>query len=72
MAEVQHRTRTEPVYDGSTGAKVHERTIHELGVEHNGEFVAFLSKEGDYLDRQAELAKSQRSDDAEPASGEGS
>jgi hypothetical protein len=60
MAEVSHRTRTEPVYDGSTGAQIDEKTLHEIGITHNGAFVSFLSKEGDYLDRQAEIANAQK------------
>jgi hypothetical protein len=60
MAEVSHRTRTEPVYDGSTGAQIDEKVIHEIGITHNGAFVSFLSKEGAYLDRQAEIANAQK------------
>lgn len=64
MADVSHRTRTEPVYDGSTGNKVDERTIHEIGVTVDGVFVPFTSKEGSYIDRQVEQGLAQQDAEA--------
>jgi hypothetical protein len=50
VADVTHRTREEAVYDGSTGAQVDTRVLHELGIEVEGIFVPFLTKQGDYID----------------------
>jgi hypothetical protein len=50
VADVTHRTREEAVYDGSTGAQVDTRVLHEVGIEVDGIFVPFLTKQGDYID----------------------
>jgi hypothetical protein len=50
VADVTHRTREEAVYDGSTGAQVDIRVLHEVGIEVDGIFVPFLTKQGDYID----------------------
>jgi hypothetical protein len=57
VADVTHRTREEAVYDGSTGAQVDTRVLHELGIEVEGIFVPFLTKEGGYIDALVERGK---------------
>jgi hypothetical protein len=57
VADVTHRTREEAVYDGSTGAQVDTRVLHELGIEVDGIFVPFLTKQGDYIDALVERGK---------------
>lgn len=64
MADVSHRTITEDVYDGSTGSKVAEKTIHQLGITVDNVFVPFASKEGSYVDRLVEEGLKQQDADA--------
>jgi hypothetical protein len=54
MADVSHRTFEEKVYDGTTGAVEHTKTTHQIGVEVDGVFVPFVTKEGSYVDRLVE------------------
>jgi hypothetical protein len=57
VADVTHRTREEAVYDGSTGAQVDTRVLHEVGIEVDGIFVPFLTKEGGYIDALVDRGK---------------
>lgn len=50
MANVIHRTRDEAVYDGSSGQQIDTVTYHELGIEVDGVFVPFATKQGSYVD----------------------
>lgn len=70
---VEIRTRTEPTFDGSTGAQTGESKLYELGQEINGVWVAFVTKAGDYIDalvdrgQAAQQAGQQSAPAAQPA-----
>jgi hypothetical protein len=50
VANVTHRIVEEPIYDGSTGQQVDTQVNHQVGVEIEGIFVPFLTKQGGYVD----------------------
>lgn len=50
MADVTHRTIEEQIYDGSTGQQIDTQINHQIGVEVEGIFVPFLTKQGGYVD----------------------
>lgn len=57
VADVTHRTREEAVYDGSTGAQIDTHTFHEIGIELDGVFVPFATKQGGYVDALVDRGK---------------
>ena len=57
MADVVHKVYTEDVYDGTSGQKVDERKIHAIGLELDGVFVSFLTKEDSYIQRKVAEGK---------------
>jgi hypothetical protein len=50
VANVTHRIVEEPIYDGSTGQQIDTQVNHQVGVEVDGIFVPFLTKQGGYVD----------------------
>jgi hypothetical protein len=50
VANVTHRVVEDPIYDGSTGQQVDTQVNHQVGVEIEGIFVPFLTKQGGYVD----------------------
>ena len=72
MADVSHRTVTEDVYDGTTGAKVEEKTVHQIGITVDGVFAPFVSKEGSYVERLVELGLRQQDAEAKAKQESGS
>ena len=63
MANVIHRTREEGVYDGSTGQQIDTHTYHEIGIEVDGVFVPFATKQGTYVDALVERGKAAKQAD---------
>jgi hypothetical protein len=57
VANVIHRTREEAVYDGSSGAQIDTHTYHEIGIEVDGVFVPFSTKQGSYVDALVDRGK---------------
>lgn len=50
MTTAYVRTVEETTYDGSTGKEVETVTQYQLGVDIDGVFVPFVSKQGPYID----------------------
>jgi hypothetical protein len=50
VANVTHRTTEDKIYDGSTGQQIDTQTNHQIGIEVEGIFVPFLTKQGGYVD----------------------
>lgn len=58
--EISVRVLDEPVYDGSTGAKIEDSKTYQLGATIDGVFVPFLTKQGSYIDHLVKQGKAQQ------------
>lgn len=62
--EVSLRVLDEPVYDGSTGAKIEDSKSYQLGADIDGVFVPFVTKEGSYVDHLVKLGQAEQAANA--------